>query len=235
MARAVPQFCQSGLAALGLALTITSCPAASEIAASVRRDTVAHIRPQNFDVPAQPLVSALEAYGAFSGFQVVYDAALAKGRQSSSINGAFTPETALRRLLDGTGLLPRYMAADGFVLVPGPGIGAYLNLASGRAATQYYGRIQTSLRQTFCASAGMRTDGHRVAVGVWIGATGLVARSALLDTTGHPDTDVALEAMVRSMDVGAPPPAGFAQPVVMTIEPDAMRDCAAMQPLRAGR
>ena len=49
-----------------------------------------------FDLPVQPLVSALETYGAVSGWQVVYDGALAKGRQSAAVKGRFAPDVALR-------------------------------------------------------------------------------------------------------------------------------------------
>jgi hypothetical protein len=174
-------------------------------------------------------------YGAISGFQVVYDAGLAKGRQSADLKGAFTPEIALRRLLVGTGLSPRYMAADGFVLVPDPVITAEVNTASQRAVTMYYGYIQAGLRQTFCADQRARTGGYRIALGLWIGSSGVVTRSALLDTTGDRDLDAALDGAMRGKNIGEPPPVGFAQPVVMMVTPDVMRDCHATQVQRAQR
>lgn len=177
-----------------------------------------------FDLPAQPLISALETYGAVSGWQVVYESALANGRQSAEVKGAFTPEVALRMLLAGTGLSPHYMAADGFVLVPDP---AAKSTVPPRVVTQYYGRIQAGLRQTFCADRRARSGGYRVAVGLWIGSSGAVTRSALLDSTGDSDLDATLDRAVRDMKIGEPPPAGFAQPVVMVITPDVIRDCLA--------
>jgi hypothetical protein len=94
-----------------------------------------------FDLPVQPLVSALETYGAVSGWQVVYDGALARGRQSAAVKGRFA--------------------------------------------------------------------------------------SALLDSTGDPNFDATLERAIRSISIGAPPPAGFAQPVILVITPDVTRDCRA--------
>jgi TonB family protein len=137
-------------------------------------------------------------------------------------------------LLNGTGLLPRYMAADGFVLVPDPAKSAQQSLVVNTAplsvVTQYYGRIQAGLRQTFCADRRARSGGYRVAVGLWIGSSGAVTRSALLDTTGDPDLDETLDRAIGEMNVGEPPPAGFAQPVVMVITPDVTRDCLAAKP-----
>jgi TonB family protein len=185
-----------------------------------------------FDLPVQPLVSALETYGAVSGWQVVYDGALAKGRQSTAVKGRFAPDVALRMLLAGTGLVPRYMAADGIVLMPDPaarsaGQSLTVNTAPLSVVTEYYGRIQRGLRQTFCADSRARSGGYRIAVGLWIGPSGAVARSALLDSTGDPNFDATLDRAVRSISIGAPPPAGFAQPVVLVITPDITRDCRA--------
>lgn len=76
--------------------------------------------PMVFDLVAQPLVSALERYSAISGFQVIYDGTLVLGLRSAAVKGIFTPKAALQMLLEGTGLSPRYMAADGFMLLRSP-------------------------------------------------------------------------------------------------------------------
>lgn len=183
-----------------------------------------------FDLPVQPLVSALETYGAISGWQVVYDGALARGRQSAAVKGTFAPDVALRMLLTGTGLVPRYMAADGIVLMPDPAAlrarqSLTVNTAPLAVVTQYYGRIQLGLRQSFCADGRTRSGGYRIAVGLWIGASGAITRSALLDSTGDPSFDATLDHVIRTISIGAPPPAGFAQPVVLVITPDMTRDC----------
>lgn len=233
----VPEFCRTAFVAMCFTVIVTSPMAANELVvpAQQRSDSTALPQSLAFDVPAQPLVSALEIYGAISGFQVVYDAGLAKGRQSSDLKGAFTPEIALRRLLAGTGLSPRYMAADGVVLVPDPVISTEVNAASQRAVTRYYGQIQAGLRQAICSDQHARSGGYRIAVGLWIGSSGIVTRSALLDTTGDPGLDTALDGAMRGMNIGEPPPAGFAQPVVMMVTPDVTRDCLKVQQKRAQR
>jgi TonB C terminal len=221
---------------LGLIVIVNSALAASDQATTEQHDAkVGSPSVVTFDLPAQPLATALETYGATSGFQVVYEGSLARGRRSAEVKGTFTPEIALRMLLNGTGLSPRYMADDGFVLVPDPAVkSAQQNLTVNTAplsvVTQYYGRIQAVLRQTFCADRRARSGGYRVAVGLWIGSGGAVTRSALLDTTGDPDLDKTLDRAIGEMNVGEPPPAGFAQPVVMVITPDVTRDCLAAKP-----
>ena len=85
-----------------------------------------------FDISSQPLDVALETYGITTGREVIYNGKLAVGRQSAAVRGVFAPEVALQILLQGTGLLPRYTAADAFVLVPSsndPGSNPPINTA----------------------------------------------------------------------------------------------------------
>jgi hypothetical protein len=199
-------------------------------------------RPMAFDLPAQPLASALEGYSIASGWQVIYNGSLADGRRSTGVKGEFTPDAALRLLLAGTGLAPHYKAADSVILQPDP------NAAPRPAATadtvdpaleDYYGLIQTGLQRALCASPQIRTGGYRLALGFWIGASGSVTRAALLGSTGRADIDASFEQAVRSLSIGAAPPVGFAQPVVLLVTPDLVARCGAagapVQPARAER
>ncbi len=63
---------------------------------------------QQFNIPAQPLDSALAAYAAATGVQVIYDSRITSGLQSPGVSGSMAPEEALRRLVGGTGLLTRF-------------------------------------------------------------------------------------------------------------------------------
>ncbi len=200
------------------------------ITAKQRDEASEPMAPIAFDVPAQPLASALETYGSISGLQVVYESGLARGRLSTVVKGTFTPEVALRMLLAGTGLSPRYMAADGFVLIPNPSArNTPQSTLSSLAETEYFGRIQDGLRQVFCTDERARLGGYRVAVSLWIGASGAVRRSALLDSTGNTALDATLDQAIRNMNIGESPPTGFAQPIIMIVTPDVMRDCLAAQ------
>jgi iron complex outermembrane receptor protein len=58
----------------------------------------------NFNIPAQNLSSALQAYAKTSGQQVSFDGSMVRGRTSASLIGSYTADAGIRALLDGTGL-----------------------------------------------------------------------------------------------------------------------------------
>jgi hypothetical protein len=181
-----------------------------------------------FDIPAQALTAALESYSVATGRQVVYNGNLAGGRSSMTIHGWLTPDQALEGLLQGTGLAPRYLAADAFMLEPSPlGEGSLINTAPPAAVAQYFGQLQMGLKRAFCADRRLQPGSYRVAVSFWIGPSGSVSRADLLGTTGDAARDDAIGRAIYGLAVGSPPPAGFAQPVVLVVEPQAVtRDCA---------
>ena len=58
----------------------------------------------NFDIPPQPLRSALTTFAEQSGWQLFYSAEVAEGIQSPGLSGIYAPDRALKELLAGTGL-----------------------------------------------------------------------------------------------------------------------------------
>ena len=58
----------------------------------------------NFNIPPQPLSSALLQYRQQSGIEVTIDPALIRGIASPGVDGSHTAEAALQRLLTGSGL-----------------------------------------------------------------------------------------------------------------------------------
>ena len=59
---------------------------------------------RSYDLPAQPLGSALARIGADSGQQIGIDAELVRGRTAPAVRGSYTPEQAARAALQGSGL-----------------------------------------------------------------------------------------------------------------------------------
>lgn len=59
---------------------------------------------QKFDIPAQPLADALNAFIATSDWQVGFPAGLARDVRANPVYGNYTPQQALDRLLAGKGL-----------------------------------------------------------------------------------------------------------------------------------
>lgn len=75
-----------------------------------------------FDIPAQPLRGALNAFGRQADLQVTVDAAVTADIQAQAVSGAFAPDEALRRMLAGTGITWRYTDARTVMLskIAGP-------------------------------------------------------------------------------------------------------------------
>lgn len=70
---------------------------------------------RSFSIPAQPLASALNAFGRQSGLQVTLAADTSRGVTSTSVSGNLTPEEALARMLSGTNIT--YRIVNGTVVV----------------------------------------------------------------------------------------------------------------------
>lgn len=82
------------------------------------------VKPQSaalsFNIPAQPLVDALNAFIAASDWQVGFPAGMAKDIRSSVIHGRYTPQQALQQLLTGSGLRYRLTGANTATLENAP-------------------------------------------------------------------------------------------------------------------
>mgnify|MGYP006423099027 CR=1 FL=1 len=65
----------------------------------------------DFDIQAQPLPDALNAFSSATGWEVGYPAEIAAGTRAAALSGSYTPEEALGRLLKGTGLQYQLTAA----------------------------------------------------------------------------------------------------------------------------
>lgn len=70
----------------------------------------------NYAVPAGPLGEGLSLFAAQSGLQILYPAGLVADRRNLAVNGRFTAEEALGRLLAGSGLAYRRSRSDTFVI-----------------------------------------------------------------------------------------------------------------------
>lgn len=173
-----------------------------------------------FDIAPQVLPAALNRYGDLTGREVLYDTALAQGRVSAAVHGVLTPETALARLLDGTGLQARFMPEGSFVLIPGSGGEPRVQTtAPAKAEAPYYGRIQTSIRQALCTNVSGRAGRYRVAALLWIGPAGKVTRYERLSNVSNSETDRVVDETLRDLQIGSPPPEGFRQPVLAAVVP----------------
>jgi hypothetical protein len=178
--------------------------------------------PIEFNIPAQPLGAALDRYGDLTGSEALYDTKLAAGRVSGNVQGALTPIAALEKLLVGTGLSARFVAANAFVLLPMPPAQQQKSQQAPSPAHQrYYGLIQESLLDALCRSNATRPGRYRFVAEFWIGPAGTVEKSRRIGSTGIVDVDEKIDSTLRSVRLNEPPPAGFTQPVLILIVPQA--------------
>ena len=194
-----------------------------------------------FDIPAQPLASALEAYSMASGVQVLYDSRLAVARRSAAVQGFYLPEAALRQLLKGTGLVERYTAARD-VVITAPGVEGAANSAkeaekvavmagvfaldtlkvkADPVARQdyrlYAGIVQTDLQKLLQADKRTRKGRYRVGIKLWVGQEGRVLRLEVFKSSGDRERDEAISRVLANVALSEEPPANMPQPIRVMI------------------
>jgi hypothetical protein len=177
--------------------------------------------PLEFNIPSQPLNVALGRYGDATGREALYDASLATGRISGDVQGMLAPDEALKRLLSGTGLSAQFVAENAFVLLPAPQTIEQTATTMSPARRRYYGLIQESLLDALCRSRGARPGHYRFVAMFWIDPDGKIEKPQRIGSTGATDADQQVDATLRSVRFSEPPPAGFAQPVLILIVPQA--------------
>ena len=74
-----------------------------------------------FDIPAQPLDTALAKFGEVTGIQIVYDSGVSRTLRSNAVKGSMSSQAALSRMLASTGLSPRYTGERTVTLSRGSG------------------------------------------------------------------------------------------------------------------
>jgi len=102
---------------LVLALSLACAGIAPVLAATAQAQTSATRR---YDIPAQPLVTALDAYSRLSGVDLVIGRALPANQSAPALQGDFDDTQALARLLAGSGLRARFIDARRATLEPAP-------------------------------------------------------------------------------------------------------------------
>jgi hypothetical protein len=173
----------------------------------------------NFDIPAQPLDEALNAFSAASGVQVFYENSLTEGRRSTEVKGIFDRQTALRLLLFRSGLTAKIIAAN-TISIAKPQVAEAPDAAerqAKRAYVPYYGLLQAGVMKALCASAATRPGDYSVALQYSLNPAGRIERLKLIRSSGSGKRDAAIIGALQN--VMLLPPGAMPQPVTVTIEP----------------
>lgn len=181
-----------------------------------------------FDIPPQPLLTALRMYSETTGQAVLVDNTLTAERQSRGVRGNFDKIEALRRLLAGTGLVASYSSEQAFTLKLAES--GELGGASARAGSEatvgggieavterYAGKIQRPIEVALCESANTRPGTYRLAMQIWIAPSGQVKQTRLL-TPGSVQRDAEVRDALNKL-VLDPPPTEMPQPITLLLLP----------------
>jgi hypothetical protein len=196
--------------------------------------------PMAFNIPAQALAGALQAYGQTTGVQVLYESSSAAGRMSTAVEGNFAPDAALELLLTGTELRARYSRRDAVTLAlpQAEGIGSVppasplatsdLSLGTLRvrgssdndAAARlqdYSQRVQMDIQNALRKNAKTRDGNYRAVLDIWVDTVRTIERTELFRSTGDRERDAAISATLRGLTISKPAPANMPQPVRLVI------------------
>jgi TonB family protein len=180
----------------------------------------------DFDIAAQPLAAALQCIALQSGRPALFDSAAVSGRTSAAVRGHHAPETALRLLLEGTGLAAESMRdgpADAFVLKPVDARALAARTATDGVDTDYGAWVQARVWQALCADARTAPGGYRTLLRFEVDATGALQKPRLLTSTGNARRDAAVREALQRVRVDRAPPPAMAQPLTLVLLP---RDAA---------
>lgn len=207
-------------------------------AGAQERHAVDGAKPIEFHIPAQPLASALQAYGRRTGIQVLYESTSAIGRNSVAVEGNFSLDAALDLLLTGTDLRVKYVrpdaitlalrSADGDAPPPFPLAPADLSLGTlrvrgnsdGDDATRlhdYSESVQSDIQKALHKNSRTRAGSYRAVLDLWIDPSRTIQRTELFRSTGDRERDAAVAATLRGVTISRPAPSNTPQPVRVVI------------------
>ena len=130
-----------------VALALISAPCMAQPAPAVDDEEQTR-NTRYFEIPAQPLTSAVTSFGDQAAIQVTVDGSILSGLTSTPVSGKLTPVEALNRLLSGTGIGFRWVNGNSIALERAP-----------EAATNGDGTIQLGTLQIEGATTVERETG----------------------------------------------------------------------------
>lgn len=171
---------------------------------------------RRFDIPRRPLAQALSEFASQTGLQMLYDAPLAVGHQSTALSGTMSPRSALVLMLQGTGLSARFTNAGAVVIYAATTSTVTLNpltavaspvVGRGRADPAfitYADAARRTLTEALRADDALTDVDYRLSIRLWVTANGVPDRAEIL--TGSGDAARDLRFVKRTMATMLPPP-----------------------------
>lgn len=204
-----------------------------------------------FDIPAQPLASALTALANRSHVSIAYDADEIASLYSSPVAGVLTPQIALATLLQGTGLAARFTGPRSAILFDPRSAQATANASAqgiaadrptmnfdlaivraprmiGRpdpaALNDYLRRAENEVQAMFARDPAYQQSAFDVRIAIAVAADGAIEQVTLLRPSGETGRDALVRQLVLGRNLGPPPPEGVGRPLLFHIAGREMRE-----------
>lgn len=185
----------------------------------------------HFDIPAQPLAEALQAYGDATQLSVLAPSGLLRSRMSTPVHGDHTAQQAIELLLTGTGLQARFPGGDAVTVqapdlraqhAPASGAGQAVDEVDGvgnRLHASYVAQIQRRVIGALCERPATRPGTYRMALRFHVASSGAVDGLRHAGGSGSAARDAAILASVGRLRLDPPPP-DLPQPITLLVRPD---------------
>ncbi len=195
--------------------------------------------PIKFQIPSQPLASALQTYSKLTGVQLLYESGAAGERLSVPVEGEYTRDAALRMLLADTDLVIRYTRSNSITLVPASAdpdappeavFAGQVDLTLDTLLVRrqrpssdpsqlraYTGVIQSDIQHALRKEAKTRSGAYSAGIKLWIDNPRTVRKTELFRSSGDQERDETIARVLDGMQVSQAPPANTPQPVMVMI------------------
>jgi len=127
--------------ALALPVALSSIAPAFAQTPATPADQQTGQQTRHFSIAAGPLVGVLNSFAEQAGIFLAGHNDLAQGKTSPGLSGDYSVQSALQRLLQGSGLQAQPLASGGYVLQAAPGGGAALELGATNISGQTLGAV----------------------------------------------------------------------------------------------
>jgi hypothetical protein len=214
-------------------------------AASAQDDAARPDPPHFYDIPAQSLASALEAYGQAAGVQVLFESRSALGRRSAPLLGSFTADAALERLLAGTDVKVRFVGpnaitleslASRYDLPPAHPLASAdmsldpLQVQASRDSDRdqgllrdYSNAVRSDIERALRRNARTRSGNYRIGVKLWVDDARRIERAQLFQSTGDKERDAAVSASLQGLLISRDAPTHLELPVRVLVVVKSLR------------
>jgi hypothetical protein len=215
---------------LGLCLLALVC-----IVSAIAGDAVKPLGPIKFNIAAQPMSDALQAYSIATGAQVLFETSSVDDYRCVPVQGEFTADAALQMMLANTDLKVRYTRASAITIVRASDPDAdeppehalasadfalnTLNVNGGTPAgdrnrmDEYIGTVQADIQRALKRTARGRVSEYRAEVKLWVDQSRTVQRAELSRSSGNKDRDTIVVSTLQGLVLSQPAPTNTPQPI----------------------